>query len=181
MSPLITPLMVLTVVIFFTILAIAILIILFYTKVPFVRTPKHVAEKIITKANIKPNDKVYDLGCGDARLLINIEKRTGAQTIGYEISPWAYILAQLNIFRQKAKTRVLYKNFYHADLSDADVVFCFLMDTVMPKVGKQLEKQLKAGTRVISYAFAIKDWQPMEVIATRPNDPKSSKIYIYQR
>jgi SAM-dependent methyltransferase len=161
--------------------AILIFIILILTKVPFVKTPKKVLEKILSELSIKPTDIVYDLGCGDAQFLIAVEKRFGCQTIGYEISPTAFLLAKLNISLNKAKTKVFYHNFYYQDLSKADFVFCFLIDSVMPKVQRLLEKQLKKGSQVISFAFPIKEWQPTKVIDSDPKNPKASKIYFYQR
>jgi len=75
---------------------------------------------------------------------------------------------------------VYYKNFYKENLSNANVVFCFLIDSVMAKTGKQLKQQLKGGSTVISFAFAIKEWAPTKVINPFPNKKNSSKIYIYQ-
>ena len=149
-----------------------------YTKVPYVRTPKKVLKIILNEINLKPENVAYDLGCGNARFLIMIEKKFGAKTIGYELSLWPYILARLNIFFSKSKTRVLNKNFYKENLSNADLIFCFLLTDVMPKVQKQLEKQLKKGAKVISFAFSIKAWKPYKVIETKPG---KSKIYFYQR
>ena len=174
-------LIVLFLTILFAILVIYILIVLLKTKVPFVRTPERVINQVLQEITIKPTDTVYDLGCGNARFLITVEKKTGARTIGYEISPWAYFLSQVNIRLRKAKTIVHYKNFYKADLSTANVVFCFLINSVMPKVGKQLERQLQPGSTVICFGFAIKAWQPAKIILTKPDNPRSSKIYIYQR
>ena len=111
--------------ILFCIVSIYILFILFFTRVPFVRTPKKVIQKILEEIDIKSSHVVYDLGCGDAKFLIAVEKATGAKTIGFELSPWAYLLAKLNIFFKKSKTKVYYKNFYKENLSKADLVFCF--------------------------------------------------------
>lgn len=162
-------------------LILAIFIIFLYTKVPFVKTPKRAIKIILENINISPSDTVYDLGCGDASMLIAIEKHTQAKTIGYEISPFAYLKARLNIFINRSKTKLFYKNFYQEDLGEANIIFCFLIQRVMSKVGDQLKKQLRPGTTVVSYAFPIPDWIPTEVIKTRQNDPEASKIYIYQR
>lgn len=162
-------------------LTITILLILIYTGVPFVKTPKKAIEKIWQQVKIKPTDVVYDLGCGDAQFLIKAEKKFGAKTIGFELSPWPFFLAKLNILLNKAKTKVFYRNFYKEDLSDANLIFCFLIDSVMPKVGKQLTQQLKRGAQVISFAFPIKEWRPTKVIETNPGNKKASKIYFYQR
>lgn len=166
--------------VFFLILAVYIFIILVYTKVPFVKTPRKSIDMILNNIKISPKDTVYDIGCGDASMLIAIEKKFGARTIGYEISPWAYLRGRINIFLNKTNTKIYYKNFYKEDLSQANVVFCFLIVSVMDKVGQQLKKQLKPGAKVISYGFHIPNWQPVEVINTGQNNPKSSKIYIYR-
>jgi len=164
-----------------SIFTVIVFFILLLTGVPFVKTPKKVMEKILEEVKIKPTDVVYDLGCGDAQFLLAVEKRFGCKTIGYELSPIAYFLAKINIKVNKVKTNVFYKNFYKENLADADVIFCFLIDSVMPKVQKLLEKQLKKGARVISFAFPIKEWQPTKVIETDPGNKKASKIYFYQR
>lgn len=164
-----------------SIFTVIVFFILLLTGVPFVKTPKKVMEKILEEAKIKPTDIVYDLGCGDGQFLIETEKRYGCKTIGYELSPIAYFLAKINIKVNKAKTKIFYKNFYKEDLSNANVVFCFLIDSVMPKVEKQLAQQLKPGAQVISFAFPIKEWQPTKVIDSDPKNPKASKIYFYQR
>lgn len=174
-------LFILLVVFVLLILSIAILIILFYTRVPFVRTPGRVIDKIIKTAGINAKDIVYDLGCGDAKVMVEVAKRTGAKVVGFEISPWAFFLGRLRIRFTKSKTKILYKNFYKENLAPADVIFCFLIDSVMEKVGKQLETQLRPGTTVISFAFHIPQWQPSKIIEPFPEKKKSSKIYIYQR
>ncbi len=164
-----------------SILSLVILFVLLYTKVPFVRSPKNLVPIIIKEANITAKDRVYDLGCGDAGTLIAIEKAAGATTVGFEITPLAYWRAKMNIKKQQAKTTVYYKNFYHENLSEATVVFCFLIDSVMKKVGEKLKADLKPGTMVLSYAFKIPQWQPIKTVQIKPQNPNSSIVYIYKR
>src|SRR3989344_1350536 len=66
------------------------------------------------------------------RFLIEGEKKL-AQATGFEVSPWAYLKARLNIYLSKSQARIIYKNFYSVSLENADVIFCFLLDTVMPR------------------------------------------------
>jgi len=171
---------VLVIVVLVSILTLVIFTVLVFTKVPFVKTPNHVTQMVLDKLDLSEKDIVYDLGCGDGSTLIAIEKKFGAKTIGYEISPWAFFLGQVNIARYHAKTKILYKNFYKQDLSDATVIFCFLINSVMDKVGQQLKKQLKPGSTVISFAFHIPKWEPVDIIDTGENTKISSKIYIYK-
>lgn len=170
---------------FFLIIVLAFVIVMFFvlviTKVPYVKTPKKILNIILNEINLKPDNVVCELGCGNARFLIKVEKKFGAETIGYELSPWPYFLARLNIFINKSKTKIFNKNFYKENLAYADVIFCFLISNVMPKVQAQLEKQLKKGAQVISFAFPIHAWQPTKVISPNPENKKASKIYFYQR
>lgn len=154
---------------------------LLFLRVPYVKTPEQVIERIISEVPIDKSQTVCDLGCGDAEFLITVSKRTGARTIGYELSPIAYQLAKYNIWQNHATTKVYYKNFYKQDFSDADLVFCFLVPSVMEKVRKLLEPQLKHGARVVSYAFPLPGWQPSQTLAPLLKTKKASSIYIYQR
>jgi SAM-dependent methyltransferase len=152
----------------------------FFSKVPFAPTPKYNVKIIIDQFGLKPGHKFYDLGCGDGRFLIEAEKR-GAKAVGFEISPWVYLRCRLNLFLNKSKAKVFYKNFYSADLSDASAIFCFLMDRVMPKVEKKLKKELGIGAKIICYCFKLPTWKPTKIIDLKPKDPKSSNIYIYSK
>ena len=146
--------------------------------VPFASTPQQNIERALNLLELKPGSKLYDLGCGDGRTLIAAEQR-GAKAIGYEISPWAFLKAQINLWRAKSSARVLFKNFYHANISDADAVFCFLLNRVMDRVEEKLSRELRPGTKVISYGFKMPHWQLTQIIPTNPGNPKSSKIYLY--
>jgi hypothetical protein len=166
----------------FTLLAVIFFLIqLLILKAPYVRTPTKVIEKIIAEVKIKPEHIVYDLGCGDGSFLIEVEKHFGARTIGFELSPIAYYRAKQKIKQEQAKTKPYFKSFFKQNISDANVVFCFLVPRIMEKVGAYLDSQLKKGTQVISYAFPIPQWRPSKIVDTLPNSNKASKIYIYNK
>ena len=151
-----------------------------FTKVPFVPTPKKNVKIIVDQLGLKPGQKFYDLGCGDGRFLIEAEKQ-GAKALGFEISPWAFFRAKIKILLYKSKVKVLYKNFYHENLAGADAVFCFLIDTIMPKVEKKLKEELKPGAKIACYGFKLPTWKPEKVIDLKPSDKRSSHIYLYQK
>ena len=153
---------------------------LFLVRVPFVPTPKKNVKMVIDALDLKPRNVFYDLGCGDGRFLIEAEIR-GAKAIGFEISAWAYGKAILNIWRHQSKAKVIFKNFYPININDADAVFCFLLDSVMPKVETKLKKELKKGAKIVCYGFLLPSWPPKKIIETNPKDKKASKIYIYQK
>lgn len=150
------------------------------TFVPFVPTPARNVKLIIDRLKLQPGEIFYDLGCGDGRFLIAAEQR-GAVAIGFEISPWAFLKAKVNQWKNRSQIKLRYKNFYPVSVGDADVVVCFLLDAVMAKVERKLEQELKPGTRVATYGFKLPSWQPLEVMDLKPNHKRFSRIYFYQK
>jgi len=144
------------------------------TKVPFAKTPKENLDKIFTEINLPKNSLIYDLGCGDGRFLFQAEK-LGYRAIGYELSLYPYLKCWLKKILKKSSIKIINKNFYQADFSDADAVFLFLVAGVMGKVGEKLKNDLKPGTPVISYGFILPGWQILKILKTNP-----SKTYLYK-
>ena len=100
----------------------------------FIATRTKVVKKMVALADIQRGEKVYDLGCGDGRLLIEANKKYGAEAIGIEISPFVFWLAKITTLIHRAKVTLVRGNIYKADFSDADVVFCYLMPEMMQKL-----------------------------------------------
>ena len=151
---------------------------LFFTRVPFVPTPKKNVKSIIDQFNLKPGQVFYDLGCGEGRFLIEAEKR-GAKATGFEIAPWAYLRGRTNLMLHRSKAKINFKNFYQQNISDADAIFGYLMDTVMPKVEQKLESELKPGCKVICKGFKLPNWIPDKIINLQPKNKHARNIYIY--
>jgi SAM-dependent methyltransferase len=126
---------------------------------PFVPTPSRVLRRMMELADIKPGDKVYDLGCGDGRLVIAASKKYQARAVGIEISPLAYILARLRAFASGANVTFILGNFLDYDISDADVVFCCLLEGHMKKLQDKF-KTLKRDCRIVCHQFEIPGWEP---------------------
>ncbi|MFH0829442.1 MAG: class I SAM-dependent methyltransferase [Candidatus Kerfeldbacteria bacterium] len=180
------------------VLALNTLISLFRDKVPYVSTPRWAIDwlrdnvmqysPLLAKerggGEVSPpslqgggRGAVYDLGCGDARVLIAIKQRYPTITaIGYERNWWPFILAKARI--RGTGVKVYRQNFYQADLRNADVVFCFLIHSVMPKVETLLRSQLAPGATVYSYGFSFPTWKPSRRIEN-PTRPQGSKLNIY--
>jgi len=155
------------------------LVTLFLTSVPFVSSPKNIQKKVLEIAQIKPGEKVYDLGCGKATLLIEAEKIFKAQVLGFEISPWPYFLARLNILLSGSDAKVLFKDFFKADLSQANVIFCYLIPSVCKKLTKKLDQELTSKTKVISYAFRLTGWKAK--VRETKIQTAGAPIYLYQK
>ena len=124
---------------------------------PWVPTPMIAVQKMIKEAKLKKGKKVYDLGCGDGRLVIEAAKIVGVTGVGFEISPPVYLLAFLRNLLNGFIATIYFKSFWNKDLSDADVVFLYLLPKAMKKLVEKFNKELKKGTLIISYAFQLKD------------------------
>ena len=159
-------------------LVLAGLVAILWLKVPYAPTPRRHVDQIIDLFDLKPGQKFYDLGCGDGRFIAKATK-LGAVSVGYEISPRVYWQTKIRLALANSQAKIVFKNFYQADLTDADAVFCFLIDKVMAKVENKLMAELKPGAKVICYGFALPTWPPEKIIDTNPAKPGSSKVYLY--
>ncbi len=153
----------------------------FITRVPFIRSPEKIKNKILEVAGIKENDVLYDLGCGIGDLLVLVERKYRVKAYGFELSPIPFLIAKLNIYFHKSSAQVFCKDFFKADLSKADIVFCYLMPEINKKLSSKLTKELKKGAKVLSYAFSFLDWIVDKKIVLKNNDRKSTPIFLYLR
>ena len=147
---------------------------------PFVPTPMPACEKMVELAQIKPGDKVYDLGCGDGRIVYLASKNYQADAVGYELSPIVFILALIKKITWKSGAKIRLQDFKKKDLSDAKTVFCYLMPDTLNIVQNKFLKELKSGTKIISYAFAIPGLP--KLIHKEPSDSVNhlASIYVYE-
>jgi len=142
---------------------------------PILFSPKKVIKEVSRVVEFRRGENFYDLGMGSGRSLIAADK-LNLNVTGFELSPVIYWLAKCNLFfRGVKKANLCLRNFYSQDLSQADIVFCFLTPKAMERLRPKFEKELKIGTRVISYAFRINGWEEYQILDSVP----PGKIYIY--
>ncbi len=124
---------------------------------PWVPSSTKTVCKMLTMAKVKPNELVYDLGCGDGRILIIAARQFGARAVGIEIDPLRYLWSQIRILFLGLRDRVSikYGNFYKYNLSQADVVTCYLLQDTNKKIATKLNRELKPGARVASNTFTF--------------------------
>ncbi|MFH1207514.1 MAG: class I SAM-dependent methyltransferase [Patescibacteria group bacterium] len=147
---------------------------------PWVPVFKRDIPRIIKLADIKDDDIVYDLGCGDGRVLVAMANSTPAKRlIGFEISVLPYLWTKGRIIFRGLSRRVevAFSDFLRRDLGQASVIFCFLTPMAMKKLAPKFKAELKPGTRIISYSFSIPDFIPEAVDKPQPD---RMAIYSYR-
>jgi predicted RNA methylase len=134
----------------------------------FIPLPKKTIEQMLELAKVKRNDILYDLGCGDGRVLIFAAKKYGIKTVGIEKNPLLFWLSERNIRKNKLKNKIqLIKNdFFKEDLSKATVVLVYLSQKTNDRLKPKLEKELKKGTRIVSADHVFKGWKEIKRIKT---------------
>ncbi len=134
--------------------------------VPYVPTDDAVVPAILRLARVTADDVVYDLGCGDGRIVIAAARRLGARGLGVDIDPMRIAECQENARRVGVADRVrfLQASLFDIDLSPASVVTLYLLPSLNIRLRPKLLSQLRPGSRVISNHFDMADWQPDEVV-----------------
>ncbi|HWP43420.1 MAG TPA: class I SAM-dependent methyltransferase [Blastocatellia bacterium] len=130
--------------------------------VPYVPTPHEVVAEMLKMANVTKNDVVYDLGCGDGRIVIAAARDYGARGVGIDINPERISEAEENAKKAGVTDRVTFKtqDLFETDLSEATVVTLYLLPAVNLKLRPKLLQELKPGARVVSHSFDMGDWKP---------------------
>lgn len=131
--------------------------------VPYVPTPQEVVDRMLALARVGKNDVLYDLGCGDGRIVVTAARQLGARGTGIDIDPVRIAEAQDNARKAGVDKRVSFKvgDLFQTDLSDASVVTLYLLPTINTRLRPRLWQQLKVGSRVVSHAFDMgPEWPP---------------------
>ncbi|MBI3957107.1 MAG: hypothetical protein HY340_03925 [Candidatus Kerfeldbacteria bacterium] len=154
------------------------LVIFWRTRVPYVPSSRWAVDWVSDNLNLPPGSVVIDLGCGDGRVLCAIVRaHPNIRGVGYERNWFAYLRARWATRRLPVDIR--FADFYQADFSEATALFCFLIQSVMPRVERLLAERLRRETAVLSYGFRFPTWLPAQVIAN-PARPHGSKLFLYQ-
>ena len=163
----------------FLILTLLILITFVYAGLraaPWVPTWNSDIDRFLKLAEIKPGQIVYDLGCGDGRLICAAGKK-GAHATGFEISLLPFFLTKIRIlFSGNKNTKIKYKDFWNYNLKEADIIYFFLMPRIYTRMEKKLKKELKPGTKIITYTWGFKNWEAKKI----DNGKGKQKMYLYE-
>jgi ubiquinone/menaquinone biosynthesis C-methylase UbiE len=150
------------------------------TLAPAFPTPQVVVDHMLELAQVKPGETVYDLGCGDGRIVITAAQKFHAHGVGIEIRRDIYetTSGRVNSLGLNDQVRIIHGNALKTDLAPADVVTLYLMTSSNEKLRPVLEKGLKPNARVVSHDFEIRGWKPVKtekmMVEGRPH-----MIYLY--
>ncbi len=146
---------------------------------PYVSSPTKVVDRMLELASIKPGETLYDLGCGDGRVLIAAVEKYNAKAIGVEIDPKVAAKAQAAIKKEgiDSQARVIKGDLLKVDLTGADVVVIYLERELNEQLRPRLEKFLKPGARVVSHDYPVPGWKASKV--DRPSALYNHVIYVY--
>lgn len=176
--------------IFLTVFALSFILVVVSTlvhiilRVPYVPSSRRVTARLVKLANFKPGEVVYDLGCGDGRLLFEAEKLATAKKItikteGYEAAPFPYLLARFKKWLFHSNINLHCQNFFQGNFKNADVIFCYLGPEVMDKLFWKFQKECRKGTRIYSHTFQMKNMKPAR-IWPRNRENHFPSFYLYE-
>ena len=147
--------------------------------VPYVPTPQNVVDEMLTLANVKKDDVVYDLGCGDGRLVITAVKKFGARRgFGVDIDPQRIAESNENAKAAGVTDRVTFavQDLFQTDFKEATVVTLYLLPEVNLRLRPKLLSDLRPGTRVVSHSFDMGDWKPQKSVSVEPG---GQRLYLW--
>ena len=142
---------------------------------PWLPTPMSMVHKMLQMAEVGPDDLVYDLGCGDGRILVTAARRYGARAVGIELDPLRYLWCRLLIIvlGLRDRVRIIYGDFFRQDLSAADVVACYLLRGTNRRLEGKFRRELRPETRVVSNYFTFPGL-PLT------GEDQEDKLYLYR-
>jgi protein-L-isoaspartate O-methyltransferase len=151
---------------------------------PYYPTPETIVEKMLVLGELKPGEKVYDLGSGDGRIVIMAAKKFKANAVGVEFDDglWKQSSARIAKLGLTARARIIHGDLLAQDYSDADLLTVYLLPMSNDKVTPILEKQLKKGARIVAHDFEFSAWKPDKIQDIDDDGQgRSHRLYLYRR
>lgn len=148
----------------------------------FVPTPQEVVDKMLELAKVTKTDVVYDLGCGDGRIVLTAARKYGCKAKGFDIDPERIKDCKANYGKEKKAVQDLVeferKDIFKQDLSKASVITLYLLPDLNVKLVPQLNK-LKPGSRIVSHAFDMRGYKPDQKITVKTKDDREHDVYLW--
>lgn len=153
-----------------------------YILAPYVPTPDDIVARMLELASVTANDVVYDLGCGDGRVVVEAARRCGARGTGFDIEDYWVDEAR----RRAAETGVAQITSFEradaleVDLSPATVIYLYLVEWSVQMLVPNIERMSRPGTRVVSLSFGIEAWTPAVVDRFDDAEGTARRLYLYR-
>ena len=143
---------------------------------PFVATPDPVVSAMLKLAGVKKGDVVYDLGCGDGRIVVAAAKQYSARGVGIDINPDRIEEARARSREAGVEKLVRFEvnDLFDADIHEATVIALYLLPEMNLRLRPKLLKDLKPGTRIVAHTFHMGDWKP-----EKEQTVEGSRIYLW--
>jgi len=149
--------------------------------IAFIPTPGDAIAAMLELAELTPADRVYDLGCGDGRLLIEAAQSYGVTGVGVDVDPGLLTTARLNAAQTGVQNMLTFLpgDLFESDFSDATAVFIYLLPHLNLRLRPRLLQQLRPGARIISHQFDMEDWSPDLTLKLEPSE-EDSVLYLWR-
>jgi tRNA G37 N-methylase Trm5 len=149
--------------------------------VPYVPTPQEVVERMLSLAQVKKGDVVYDLGSGDGRIVVTAAKKYGVKAIGFEIDPERIKESHENIKKAGVENlvEIRQQDIRTVDLSGATVLTMYLLPEVNLMIRPNIWTQMKPGSRVVSHDFDMDDWKPLKTEHIKDGSSWDHTLYLW--
>jgi len=147
----------------------------------FFPTPEEVVEKMLELADVKEGDVLYDLGCGDGRVLIKAAKERKVRGVGIEIKAEVAEEAKKRVAKEglEGLVKIVHGDIFQEDVSEATVVYLYLTTELNAQLRPKLERELKRGTRVVSHQFEIPGWSAVKTEGVVDMFGQVHRLYLY--
>jgi Ribosomal protein L11 methylase len=145
-------------------------------RTPYVASPPDIVNAMLKLAGAGKSDVIYDLGCGDGRIVITAAKEYGARGVGIDINPQRIDEANQNAKREHVANLVNFRigDVFESDVRQASIVALYMLPDVNLKLRPKLQNELKPGSRIVTHGFAMGNWQP-----TKVEEVDGEKIYLW--
>lgn len=151
---------------------------------PYVPLPQKSLKAIFDLSEIKDTENLYDLGAGDARVLIKAVNDFGIkEAVGYEVAHWPYWKAKFMVrhYGLADKITIIRRNFLEADLGGAKTVFMYLFDKLVQKAALKLSRELSPGAKIVCVSFPIKDYVNLGLELKKQGKADSFSVFVYEK
>lgn len=149
------------------------------TRVPYVRTSRARLPLIMKEMNIGHETVIYDLGCGKGDVLFAAEKFHPKKLVGFELSPLHVWYGKIKAFLGRSKVQIYCRDFFLADIGEADIIYLFLVQSAINKVWPKIQKEAKPGTKLLVLSSRIPGLNGRCVETIKNGVATPGGIYVY--